>query len=181
MSYTTDRKIAGATFEEVDARARKALADQGFGVLTEIDIRATMKKKLDVDMPGYRILGASNPKMAHQAIENAELTAVAGVPCVQSNRRRQRPMWHNFHLDPGRAAEHRLLGRRQRNHGPCHLDNSGAFGFCHSQLAFWKNFLRGRRRIYDRSYLCLDRHFSSGAKRRSRWNCYSAGVLLASR
>ncbi len=78
MTYTINRMIPDASIDDVDARAREALADHGFGVLTEIDVKATMKKKLDVDMPAYRILGACNPKMAWQAIENAELHAVAG-------------------------------------------------------------------------------------------------------
>ena len=68
MSYTIDRLIEGSGFEDVDARTRKALSDHGFGVLTEIDVQATMKKKIDVDMDSYRILGACNPNMAHKAI-----------------------------------------------------------------------------------------------------------------
>ena len=80
MTYTFDRLIADASFAEVDARTRKALADNGFGILTEIDVKATMKKKLDVDMPSYSILGACNPKMAHQALA-MEPRVGAMLPC----------------------------------------------------------------------------------------------------
>ena len=80
MSYTINRTITGASFDEVDARTRKALADHGFGVLTEIDVTATMKTKLGVEMDPYRILGACNPKMAHRAI-GMEPRVGAMLPC----------------------------------------------------------------------------------------------------
>ncbi len=56
------------SFEEAVQRTRDALAEQGFGVLTEIDVQATLKKKLDQDMESYLILGACNPQLASQAL-----------------------------------------------------------------------------------------------------------------
>jgi uncharacterized protein (DUF302 family) len=80
MGYTINRLITGADFDTVDGRTRAALVANGFGVLTEIDVKATMKKKLDVDMPAYRILGACNPKMALEAI-GMEPRVGAMLPC----------------------------------------------------------------------------------------------------
>jgi uncharacterized protein (DUF302 family) len=80
MNYTINRLITDADFEAVDARARAALETHGFGILTEIDVKATMKKKLDVEMAAYRILGACNPRMAHQAI-GIEPRVGAMLPC----------------------------------------------------------------------------------------------------
>ena len=80
MDYTINRLIVAADFDAVDARTRAALTDKGFGILTEIDVKATMKKKLNVDMPAYRILGACNPKMAMEAIRT-EPRVGAMLPC----------------------------------------------------------------------------------------------------
>ncbi len=80
MDYTFNRLLTGVSFAEADARTRKALGDSGFGILTEIDVAATMKKKLDVAMKPYLILGACNPKMAYQAI-GIEPRVGAMLPC----------------------------------------------------------------------------------------------------
>jgi len=80
MSYTINRTIHDASLDDVERRVRSALADAGFGVLTEIDVKATMKKKIGKDMPGYLILGACNPDMAWQAI-GLEPRVGAMLPC----------------------------------------------------------------------------------------------------
>ena len=67
-------------YDEAVKRTRDALAEQGFGVLTEIDVTATLKKKIDVDMEDYVILGACNPPLAHQGLE-ADRSLGLLLPC----------------------------------------------------------------------------------------------------
>ena len=80
MNYTVDRTFQGDDFKTVVGRTRAALSDQGFGVLTEIDVKATLKKKIDADINNYLILGACNPHMAHKAME-IEPRVGAMLPC----------------------------------------------------------------------------------------------------
>ena len=69
-----------ASFGEVLDRVPAALKTEGFGVLTTIDVKATLKAKLDVDFPAYTILGACNPKMAHRAL-SVDPTVGVNLPC----------------------------------------------------------------------------------------------------
>lgn len=73
-------KISQYSFDETIERITQSLQKEGFGILTEIDVGATLKKKLDVDFRPYRILGACNPPFAHQALE-AEDKVGTMLPC----------------------------------------------------------------------------------------------------
>lgn len=79
MSYTRTIQIDGPVDETID-KVKAALQEQGFGTLTEIDLAATMKDKLDVDVEPYVILGACNPELAHRALE-ADRSIGALLPC----------------------------------------------------------------------------------------------------
>lgn len=68
MSGYSFGKTVKGTLETVRPKVEEALKQQGFGVLTEIDVKATLKKKLDIDFRPYVILGACNPNLAHQAL-----------------------------------------------------------------------------------------------------------------
>ena len=68
MKYYFNKTMKG-TFEEVIDKVTQGLKDEGFGILTEIDVTETLKKKLDVNFKKYRILGACNPPYAHKALQ----------------------------------------------------------------------------------------------------------------
>jgi uncharacterized protein (DUF302 family) len=79
MNYSFGKTVA-STHDEALARVTEALAKEGFGVLTDIDVAATLKRKLGLDVPPYRILGACNPQFAHSALQ-VEPQIGALLPC----------------------------------------------------------------------------------------------------
>jgi uncharacterized protein (DUF302 family) len=79
MSYYYSKTL-DLSFEDAIEKTTEALKEEGFGVLTEIDIKATLKKKLDVDFKKYQILGACNPPLAHKAL-SAEDHIGLMLPC----------------------------------------------------------------------------------------------------
>ncbi len=80
MNYYFSTLIKDKTFDQAIEDTTKALGKEGFGVLTEIDIKATLKKKLDADFHNYKILGACNPPLAYQALQ-AEDKIGTMLPC----------------------------------------------------------------------------------------------------
>lgn len=80
MSYYIETRLHGISFEKAIEKVTEELKKNGFGVLTEIDITSTLKKKLDVDFYNYRILGACNPPYAYKALQ-AENKIGTMLPC----------------------------------------------------------------------------------------------------
>ena len=70
VPYGMTRRLSGVDMTQARSRITEALKAEGFGVLTEIDVQATLKKKLDIGRSPYLILGACNPQLAHQALEH---------------------------------------------------------------------------------------------------------------
>ncbi len=80
MKYYINTTLKNTTFEEAIEKTMAALKEEGFGILTEIDLKATLKKKLDVDFYNYTILGACNPKMAYEALQSENKIGTM-LPC----------------------------------------------------------------------------------------------------
>jgi len=79
MKYSYSKDIS-SSFQDTENKVRDALADIGFGVLTEINMRDAFKSKLDLEYKNYKILGACNPNLAHEALQSESLIGIL-MPC----------------------------------------------------------------------------------------------------
>ncbi len=80
MSYYFNTILKEKDFDKAIEKVTAALKEEGFGVLTEIDVKETLKKKIDVDFKKYKILGACNPEFAHKALKSEDKIGVF-LPC----------------------------------------------------------------------------------------------------
>ena len=80
MEYTFNKTLKGISYEDALIKVTDELKKEGFGIITEIDVKETFKKKLDLDFRKYKILGACNPGFAHKAIETESRIGVF-LPC----------------------------------------------------------------------------------------------------
>ncbi len=112
MKYYISTTLKNTTFKDAIEKTTAALKEEGFGVLTEIDLKATLKKKLDADFYNYTILGACNPAMAYQALQ-AENKIGTMLPCNVIVQEREPGIIEVSAVDPAAsmmAVENNSLG-----------------------------------------------------------------------
>lgn len=101
------------SFDDASKKVTEELQKEGFGVLTNIDVSATLKKKLNQDMPPYQILGACNPQFAHQALEKEPSIGLL-LPCNVVVRQDNAGKVYIEFMDPNAVLE--LVGNSEINH-----------------------------------------------------------------
>ena len=97
-------KTVDMSFDDAIAHVTQALQDEGFGILADIDVAGAMKKKLNQDMPPYRILGACNPPLAHRALESEPSIGLL-LPCNVVVRQDEAGAVHVEFMDPNAVLE----------------------------------------------------------------------------
>ena len=149
MDYGTT-VITDLSFEDAVACTREALQEQGFGVLTEINVQATLKNKLDQDMEQYLILGACNPQLAYQALE-IERDIRLLLPCNVVVRR-------SSPVTPATPAQTRARCASSESPGASGARLPARPGSCRGwriePWAFWAVWRRSRH-LYRRGHLLL--------------------------
>ena len=80
MEFFIAKKFPNSTFSEMDVKVREELKKEGFGVITEIDLKKTFKEKIDVDFRNYTIIGACNPSFAYKALQAEDKIGIM-LPC----------------------------------------------------------------------------------------------------
>jgi uncharacterized protein (DUF302 family) len=108
MAEYSLKRVVQKGYDEVLERLPELLKAEGFGVLTEIDVKATLKKKLDVDFRRYKILGACNPPFAHQALQQ-EIDIGVMMPCNVVVYEGEGGQTHVTAIDPGKTMS--MLGK----------------------------------------------------------------------
>ena len=98
MSYYFST-LTDLNYEDAIVKTTEELAKEGFGILTKIDVKATLKNKIDVDFPKYKILGACNPQFAHKALLSEEHIG-AMLPCNVVVRENKAGQTEVFAVDP---------------------------------------------------------------------------------
>ena len=104
MDYYFNTTISSSTFNEAIDKVTNALKKEGFGVLTEIDIKSTLKKKLDVDFYNYTILGACNPTFAHKALQTENKIGTM-LPCNVIVQEREPGLVEISAVDPAASMD----------------------------------------------------------------------------
>ncbi|WP_273565698.1 DUF302 domain-containing protein [Maribacter halichondriae] len=104
MDYYFSTYLKDLTFDEAVRRTTETLKQEGFGVLTEIDMKATLKKKLDVDFHNYKILGACNPTLAYKALQSEDKIGTM-LPCNVIVRERESGTIEIAAVDPAASMQ----------------------------------------------------------------------------
>ncbi|MDA3928922.1 MAG: DUF302 domain-containing protein [Prolixibacteraceae bacterium] len=104
MTYYLSAIVANKSFEEVEKLVVEKLKDEGFGIVTEMDMTATFKAKLDVDFKPYKILGACNPGFAYEALSKVDKVGVM-LPCNVCIQQKENDDIEVFSINPLVAME----------------------------------------------------------------------------